>query len=120
MKFNDIELEYKEETYTVKANKVFKLYRDVSPMAKMQYFANVENTILDEPFIFSDAYCKALSHAGLEVDEGEVLEWMEDDNYHIVLSALNEIKMLFKQPEKIQKKTSAATKKKRAPVKRKK
>lgn len=119
MKFSDIELEYKEETYTVKANKVFKLYRDVSPMAKMQYFADVENTILDQPFVFSDAYCKALSHTGLEVNQEEVLEWMEDDNYHIVLAALNNIKMLFKQPEKIQKKTGTTKKKKTTTTRKK-
>lgn len=112
MKFQDIELEYKGETYTIKKNKVFKLYRDVSPMVTMQNMANVENIILDSPFIFSDAYCKTLAHAGQIVDGDDVLEWMCDNNYDKVLLVLGVIKTLFQQPEKIQKKTGKQAKKK--------
>lgn len=119
MKFSDIELEYEDKTYTVKANKVFKLYRDVSPMVLFEeHLAKVETLIADKPFIFSDAYTKALSHAGLDVDSGEVCAWMCSGNYEAVLNVIGKIKTLFQQPEKIQKKTGSSAKKKKATKKK--
>tara|TARA_R110000764_G_scaffold185240_1_gene270668 strand:+ start:1088 stop:1444 length:357 start_codon:yes stop_codon:yes gene_type:complete len=115
MKFEDIELNYKDETHTVPANKVMKLYRGVAGLAKWEYFAESASILGDSPWLFSDAYCKALSFAGCEAESDEVLEWMVTGNYADVLDALVKIKTLFNPPEEIQKKVgkSKDTKKKK-------
>ena len=90
-KFKDIELPFEDSVFIVPANKVMKLYRTVSPLAKMDYFARVEAVAVDEPMVFSDAYTKALEFGRSDIDlpsADEVFMWMESGNLVVVLESL--------------------------------
>jgi hypothetical protein len=122
MKFQDIELEFKDDVFVVPANKVMKLYRSVSPLAKMEYLAKPEVIIADEPWLFTDAYLKALSFGESDIEqptEDEVLIWAQDENIQTMLDGLLKIKFLFQQPENFTKKTGVPKAKKKRATKKK-
>ena len=112
MKFEDIKLEYNNEIHVVPANKVMKLYRGVAGQIKWAHIAESATLIGDEPWLFSDAYVKALSFADCDADSGDAMAWMINNNYTTVLDALVKIKTLFNPPAEIEKKTGTAKKKK--------
>jgi hypothetical protein len=120
MKFQDIELPFNDSVFVVPANKVMKLYRSVSPLAKMEYFTKVESVITDEPWLFTDAYLKALSFSDIEElpEEDEVLMWAQGENIQIMLEKLMQIKMIFQQPEEFSKKTGVSKPKKKRATKK--
>lgn len=127
MKFDDIEFPFRDDVFSVKASEVTKLYRSVSCLVKLEYMADVNNVLADKPWLFSDAYFKALTFGTCsdaeDFDADDVLFWMQsnDENKVIVLDKLMFIKRLFNAPEKIASKlkSTTTTKKKKVVTKKK-
>ena len=104
---NDIKLKFKDETLTIKANKVMGLVMAVEAVTSRE---DVAKQLWGK---ISLGYTAALNYAGLDVEHGDVHLWMNED-VDLMAEKINEVYMilfdLLIMPENLKKQSS--TKKK--------